>query len=380
MSVKFEPKRLRQARAMRRMTLADLGARTDLTRQGLSQFEKGDRNPSAETMVKLAGALEVPIEFLTREIGPVESSARSMVHYRSIRRTRDLIIEQERASAILDICAAVLDTFQGHIEYQKSTVPKIDDHLDPLALSDEDVEAIAQDVRARLGIGSGPISDVTLLVENQAVAVVNFPLPTGMDGLSAYYGDRPFIVVSSEVPYARGRLNIAHEFGHLVLHQSVGDEYAIDLATFKRVEDQAWRFAGAFLLPHTSFLRDVYSTSLEALLSLKEKWGVSIGAIIMRLQALDVLDREQVKYLRIQMAQRGWSKVEPGDDRPRERARLFRRAADYLKGEEGIPLHELASESRLPSSWLASALDVEVAALLPPRVENVIQFTKRAFK
>lgn len=377
MSAKFEKLRLRQARALKRMTLADVGVRADLTRQSLSQYENGDRTPPPETLAKLAQILDVPLEFLLRPIGSTESSSRSIVHYRSLRRTRQLILEQQRASAVLDLCAAMFDSFQEYIDYLPSRVPQVDHNVDVLSLDGEEIEQIANRTRKELGLGLGPISDVTLMVENLSVVVVNYPLPEGMDGLSAYYGERPFIVVSSEAPYARSRMNVAHEFGHLVLHGAVGDGVEMDFETFKLVESQAWRFAGALLLPADSFLKDVYSTSLDALLLLKEKWGVSVAAIIRRLDTLGILDREQVKYLNIQLRQRQWSKAEPGDDKPRERARLFNRTAEYLGSRENLRLDQLVEEFRLPSNFVASGLEVDPEALNPRASENVIQFRPR---
>lgn len=84
MQAKFEPRRLKQARALRRMTLADLGARTDVTRQGLSQFENGDRVPAPETLLRIAAELDFPIEFFWRVWGQL-SAARApwftIVHF-----------------------------------------------------------------------------------------------------------------------------------------------------------------------------------------------------------------------------------------------------------------------------------------------------------
>ncbi len=62
------------------------------------------------------------------------------------------------------------------------------------------------------------------------------------------------------------------------------------------------------MLPAESFLNDVYSTTLDALVLLKKKWGVSIAAMVRRLRVLDVISAEQSKYLNIQIRQRGWAK------------------------------------------------------------------------
>ena len=377
MSAKFQPKRLQQARHLKRFTLEELGQAVDLTRQSLSQFERGERTPAPDTLKRLSESLSVPIEFFLRPMGEVESSSRGLVYYRALKKTRDVIREQQRAAAILDLCAALVDTLQEHIEYQAPSLPRLPDDVNPLTLDLDSIEGIALATRQTLGLGLGPISDLTLLVENQSVIVAYVPLPEGMDGLSTNFGDRPFIAVSSGATLARGRINVAHEYGHLILHHGLADEQDLDDETFNLVESQAWRFAGAFLLPQKSFLADVYSVSLDALSILKTKWGVSIAAMIQRLLDLGVIDREQQRYLRIQLAQRQWNKREPGDELPRERARLLNRAAMFLQSEGELTLPQLASTSSMPMQFVADALEVDVASLLPPAPKNVVQFRMR---
>ncbi len=373
----FQPKRLQQARYLRKKSLADLGVDVDITRQSLSQFERGERSPLPENVFKLAEALSVPVEFFLRPIGPVESSPRTLVHYRALRKTRDLIREQQRASAILDLCAATIDTLQEHVEYQPARVPEIDHGVDVLKLHDEDIEDVASATRRALGLGDGPLSDVALLVENLSIPVVQTSLPEGMDGMSAWYGDKPFIVVSSEASYSRGRLNVAHEFGHLVLHHYVTEDPELDEETFKLVEHQAWRFAGALLLPASSFMSELYKVSLDALVLLKQKWGVSIAGMIRRLQDLCVIDSAQAKSLHIELRRRQWHRTEPLDDRERERGRLINRTATFLAENSSISIPDLAAESKLPRAFFADALEVSVDELLPPPPKNVVQFKLR---
>ncbi|HEY4090931.1 MAG TPA: XRE family transcriptional regulator [Luteibacter sp.] len=375
MLAKFEGTRLQQARFLRGLTLAELGAAVDVTRQSLSLFENNDRAPSPETLEKLSQRLQVPLEFFLRPKGNTERQPRTLVHYRSQRRTREVLREQNRASAILDMAAAVLDAFEEYVDYEPTRLYALDEAIDVLALTGDDIEEIATRTRRSLGLGDGPISDVSLLVENQAVLLLRASLEDGMDGLSAWYGDRAAIVVSNKATYARDRANVAHELGHLVLHRELDHHGELDMETFKVVESQAWRFAGAFLLPAKSFLGEVYSVSLDALVSLKKKWGVSVAAMIRRLRDLGLVDEAQSRYLNIQLRQRGWQRVEPGDDREREDSRLFRKTAHVLAEDGGTSLPDFAAHSRLPRDILASALEVSVADLLPVTTpENVLQF------
>jgi len=374
----FQPKRLQQARYLKRMSVAELGDAIEVTRQSMRQFETGERTPLPKNVEKMSAVLDVPVEFFLRPVGRLEGSERSVVHYRSLKRTRDLMRAQQYAATFLDLGAALMDTLEQYLEYDASRVPRlVDSSIDVLKLSLEDVEELASVARKRLGLGEGPISDVTLLVENLSIPVIYAPLPDGMDGISAWYADRPFIVVSSAVSHARSRTNVAHEFGHVVIHQDLGDESELDDETFAIVEPQAWRFAGAFLLPAKSFLSEVYNVSLDSLVVLKRKWGVSVAAMIRRLLDLGVIDDAQFKRLRIQLGARKWLKVEPGDDIPREKSRLISRAAEFLAQNGELTLFGLADESRLPRSFLANALEVPEESLLPPPPQNVVQFRMR---
>ena len=375
MRANFEPRRLQQARFLRGLTLAELGKAVDLTRQSLSLFENGDRVPAAETLDKLSQALMVPMEFFLRPFGVTERRPRTLVHYRSQRRTRDVLREQNRASAILDMCVAVLDTFEEYVDYQPSRVPSLDPATDIMMLSVDDIEETATQVRRSLGLGDGPISNVSLLVENQAILLMRARLSEGMDGLSAWYGERPVIVVSDEASYARDRINVVHELGHLVLHKELDHHGELDLETFKKVEAQAWRFAGAFLLPEKTFLSEVYSITLDALVVLKRKWGVSVAAMIRRLRDLDLIDDAQQRYLNIQLRQRGWHRSEPGDEQPRERSRLFYKTAEVLADAGDVSLPDFALRSKLPRDVLAAALEVKTAQLLAAvPSDNVVPF------
>lgn len=53
--------RIRQARKLSQEALAD---RADIHRTQISLFETGQRQPMLETVTKLAGALEVPVDML----------------------------------------------------------------------------------------------------------------------------------------------------------------------------------------------------------------------------------------------------------------------------------------------------------------------------
>src|SRR6185503_16806940 len=103
--------------------------------------------------------------------------------------------------------------------------------------------------------GDGAISDVTLLLENHGVIISATSMwSEALDAFSRWLDDRPYVVLEGMAASAsRTRMNLGHELAHLVLHRDVSAKVLEDKAAFKRIEEQAWRFAGAFLLPAEAF-------------------------------------------------------------------------------------------------------------------------------
>jgi transcriptional regulator with XRE-family HTH domain len=68
-----------QIREQRRWTLVDLAQRSGLDRGYLGQVELGHKNPTLQTMNRIADALSVPLSSLLHEEPPGSLSAPQMV-------------------------------------------------------------------------------------------------------------------------------------------------------------------------------------------------------------------------------------------------------------------------------------------------------------
>ncbi|MEX2498621.1 MAG: XRE family transcriptional regulator [Wenzhouxiangellaceae bacterium] len=376
----FQPIRLKQARYLKRFTLEDLAERVGVSRQSINFFELGERTPAPTTLRRIADALEMPIRFFSKSVGTIESSRRSVVQYRSLERERRKAKERQRSSTLMDLGAAVVDVLNRYVEFEPAKLPDLFDlNDDSLEIEFEDIETAAVELRRYWGLGEGPISDLTLLIENNSIPVISTKLADGMEGLSAWYGSRPFILTSSAANYYRARMNVAHELGHLVLHRGVHEDMMEDSTSFKTIEAQAWRFAGALLMPATSFLSELYSISLDSLLILKKRWGVSVAAMVSRLKDLEVINDSKRSYLMAQLNQRKWRKSEPGDkDRQVESSQLLNHAARFLDESCVIRTEDLARQTCLPTWFLMDILTL-TRGELEGSVENsnVISFRMR---
>jgi Zn-dependent peptidase ImmA (M78 family) len=268
--------------------------------------------------------------------------------------------------------AAQLETY---VDYPVINVPRMS-FKKASEISHADIEHAAEECRRVWGLKDGPVSDVVLLLENAGVIVAREETGTArIEGLSTWtVGGRPLVLLCADKGNGfRGRFDAAHELGHLVLHSHI--EAPNDSATHKVIEQQAHRFAGAFLLPAKSFVAEVaVPVTLQGLLMLKLRWGVSVAAMIMRLVALNLLsESDYLRLIKLRSAKWG-NKQEPMDDeRAPEEPRLLRRTADLLH-EAGIVRREaLAGFTGLSGRDLEGLLGLPWGALTRPAAE-VVEF------
>ena len=183
----------------------------------------------------------------------------------------------------------------------------------------------------------GPISSVVSLLEANGITVCRCGIEgETVEAFSFWNGNRPFVVLASEkTAAARSRFDAAHELGHLILHRWIGADELEDPKILKLIEREADRFASAFLLPRKSFPSEIFTTRLDAFVSLKKRWRVSIQAMVYRCKQLGVFDEDQVTNLYKQISARRWRTHEPLDDElPLEQPRRLQRAIEMVIAAE----------------------------------------------
>ena len=157
----------------------------------------------------------------------------------------------------------------------------------------------------------------------------------GMDALCRWVPGLPkLFYVNGSASGDRMRTTLAHELGHTVMHFNRDFDYRL-------AEDQAQRFAAAFLLPATELRRDFgVKLDLPKLMALKRKWRVSMQALAYRAHQLGCIDQTRFKSIFQQFSRNGWRKTEPIEV-PRESPRGFKRLL-RAHVEAGCPPDELA--------------------------------------
>lgn len=354
----FEPGRLIQALSARGLSQVALASMVGVSPATVSKWKNGQQSPEAEALTSLSQVINVTPEWFTRPL-PEKCSLPLFRSNASAHSDARKMLEA-RLEWAQDIALALSE----FVDFPDVNLP-VRSFTDPEQITSADIEEAADECRALWNLGRRAIPDLAMAVEGAGVILVREE--TGIatiEGLSSWSQalDRPMILLSADKQNGfRSRFDLAHELGHLILHKGI--ERSTEPVRHKMMEDQAHRFAGAFLLPAETFAADVRSpVTLDSLLLLKQRWGVSVAAMFMRLWALKIIDDETKSLLFKRRSARWGVKAEPGDDgRAPEQTRLLKRTIELLASSGVMPVDAVSSYIGL------SATDIEMLSGLPLR-------------
>jgi Zn-dependent peptidase ImmA (M78 family) len=146
----------------------------------------------------------------------------------------------------------------------------------------------------------------------------------------------------------RGRMDAAHELGHLTLHLHGGPRG-------RQAEVEADRFASAFLMPAGDVLAHApRGISLEAVIHMKSRWGVAAIALVHRLRVLRLLTEWQYRTFCIELSKRGFRRSEPGG-MVRDNSQILTKVFAVLRAE-GTSRGSVARDLLIDSVELDSLL------------------------
>ena len=198
----------------------------------------------------------------------------------------------------------------------------------------DDIEALADAMRTEWDLGLNPVHDMIDTLESKGVMIISTAVEAKkkFDGLAGSIGDTPVVVVSSHQPGDRQRFTLAHELGHLVLHDRLPEDMDEEKACNQ--------FAGAFLFPKRALLQHIgenrRAIEPQELYMLKHEFGLSMMATLVRAAQCGVIsDGLKTKYF-MQFSKLGWRTAEPGTPYPNEETHLFKQLVYRALGEEYI--------------------------------------------
>jgi Zn-dependent peptidase ImmA (M78 family)/DNA-binding XRE family transcriptional regulator len=368
----FNPARLIQARNWRDYTLDYLAGKLDITKASISLYEKGARTPDKFIQVRLADALNFPISFFYTETPDLSFYP---ISYRSKANTKK--IGKIKADLLKQYAFEMITFLEEYITFKDSTIKPLD--VDCLNLSDKQIEKISLDIRKSYGADLSPISELMTFLENRGVFIFLFPSSiTDVDGFSCVINSRPYIFINSDFSWDKIRFTLVHELGHILLHSAFdeNEKKSKSKEIGQMLEKQAHYFASAFLIPEASFENEFLSTNRNFLLKMKQKWGMSMAAIIYRACQLDLISDSQKESYYVQASKNQERKIEPGNElRDKEHPFIVKLALEGILKKNDIDKNYI----RMKLSFPDEILDVVSAGVLR-RNEPERQSTPFVFK
>jgi Zn-dependent peptidase ImmA (M78 family)/transcriptional regulator with XRE-family HTH domain len=356
----FDGARLTLARLYRGHRKVEVAKAIGVTPAAISQYEQGRTRPSEAVLAALALHLGFPPSFFERG-RPILTVAESQAHFRRLRSTSKP--DRERLLARLSLLAEIIAEVEHHVALPPVDIPDIP------ATGDDDgstAEKAAAAVRQLWGLGSGPLQHVVRLLEGKGVIAVRPAFDTReVDAFSTVVAGRPIVVLSSDKQdAARSRMDATHELGHLVMHHDAEPGR-------QSIEREAQRFAAAFLLPRDSMLTELPRyMRWEAYLALKQRWRVSLAALLYRARTLGVLSPDAYQRAQVRMSARGWREQEPGDIGAPEEPTVLHKALSLMEARLGVATADISGALNLPAEDFESLLaDIASTAGLRPRLE-----------
>ncbi|OTG67303.1 helix-turn-helix domain-containing protein [Acinetobacter silvestris] len=302
----FNGLELKLLRLFNEFSLEDVADKLGKSKQYVHKLETGLSYPTEELLASLCNIFNVKEDFFYQVHSPLQED---QIHFRSLKTSRQFAKQVVIARA--EQLNRLLRFIEKHVNLPEYLINSID--TDHTILTGDQIEKIADDFRVQFELGLAPIQNLTEFCEDIGILITDFDsISNEVDALSLIC-QKPIIVRNtSKKSVCRQRFDIAHEVGHMVLHNGVitGDTLT---------ESQAHRFASSLLLPQ-SMLRTNFPILFKGgrfdwakMSEFKKIWGISKAAILYRAKQLNLIDDNQYKTGVIHLRVHGESKQEVED-------------------------------------------------------------------
>ena len=286
--------RLKSARTMSRMTQEAASVALSMARTTIVAIEAGKRQVAVteiRAMASLYGVSEVDL------LDDGSPSLELTVQFRSS-------LSESGASDEVSVAATLNRLANGVIQLEallELSPPRID--VPYIQLNrEEPVEQQAEDaalaIRARLGLGMGPIQDLNSILESElGLRVFERPLPSRISGAIAMSDVAgAFVLLNLKHPLYRRRVTAAHELAHAVLRKSGLTVHFVDESFDDREERFCDAFGSCLLMPAAAVRKKaaelkqlVGKFTVRELLTMTLYFNVSMEALVRRMVALKLL-------------------------------------------------------------------------------------------
>jgi Zn-dependent peptidase ImmA (M78 family) len=276
--------KLKELRERKSLSLQELADQVGVAKQSIHKFENGIVTPSSETLLKISDALNVSYSFFYEKPLDCQFTLQNIKF-----REKQKISNEKFEIEIKEEVCRYLSKFMELSAIMEDEV-KFENPLKGIEIStDKDIEKAAKQLRKKWKLGNAPIADLVETLEGRGIFVVEIRRIEDFSGLSGMVNEEIPIIVLNESFKAveRKRFTALHELGHLVL------DFSENLSD-KNIEIYCDMFAGAVLLVDEVLFEELGKNrtviTLAELKRIKELFGISIQAIIMRARNSGFID------------------------------------------------------------------------------------------
>ena len=261
--------KLKTARTSTKMStraVADrLSERFPISHATIANYEAGKSVPPMDVLAALAETYDRPLNWFLERGETLKG-----VRYRNLKskvKAGDLHQFEANVQRWIDAYVAVEVRLKKPLRATAGKIKSVP-RLDP--------EALSRAVRETLGISiEEPVPNIVEVLEGFGIRVFEEPTELRIDGLAARYSGEYVVVLNPTVSNDRVRLNAAHELAHVLYGDCDHDE-----AEDKLIESRAFDFGSHLLLPNNQLKKAFTGKSMIRLVQFKEKFGISLAAMV----------------------------------------------------------------------------------------------------
>ncbi len=322
----FNPKMLTLAREAAGLTQGVLAQQTGVSQALISKIEHGLEGPSDTLVERMGVACDVPAQFFHQMD---EVYGESIVDFFHKKRKTLPAKPLRKANALANVVRLEAQRLLEPLEFDAGPLPVF-------SRDDYTPDEAAQAIRAYWRIPAGPLPNLVALIEAAAIPV--FTMDLGHDKLYAITMpgvEIHVIVLNAALPASAQRFALAHELGHLVMHNNTMPSM--------EMEEEAQAFASALLMPRDDIRPELRGLRFRDLGALKNRWRVSLAALIKRAHSLGAISDRQYRTFNIQLSGLpGGRKNEPGEFEP-EHPRFMRYILDHYQRENEYSIDDIVN-------------------------------------
>ncbi|MGP5660698.1 XRE family transcriptional regulator [Corynebacterium falsenii] len=331
----IDPRRAKIARLRRGLKKVELAREMGVTPRSITRYET-DGVPEI-SLDAFCTATEFPRTFFYRDATGLESNSATL--FRAGRRATQT---QKDTAIACGLMGCELDTvLRTRFKLPGLRLPD---------LSGLSPSEAARELRSVWSIGpEAPLPNLVQLCESNGVHVYGLPpVAQAVDAFSNWYGTQPLVFLSRQKSPERSRFDVAHELGHLVLHNHSSCDQASDQ------EKEADAFASEFLLPEAVIRRTMRNTpSISMILTYRDSFKLSAMAVAMAAKHAGKFSDHAFKLTMRNLSAKGYRRGEPGGMVAQEKSRIFGEVfrkdnpkhitIAELSGELGFPIEDIHS-------------------------------------